>query len=263
MSAGVDVLMVGGGNMGAALLGGMIESGVFAPNRLAVVELLDSRRQHLRGMFPGLEVVSEIVPCSSAVLAVKPADIATAAAAVAGAGATRLLSIAAGVALDTLESAAGDTVAVIRAMPNTPVMVGVGTSAIAGGVATTEADLLWAESILSAVGIVDRLPEAQLDAFTGVAGSGPAYVFLVAEALIDAAVTEGIARPVAERVVSQLLLGASTLLARDGDPAKLRANVTSPGGTTAAGLKALESHAVRAAFGDAVRAATERSRELR
>ena len=117
-------------------------------------------------------------------------------------------------------------------------------------------------SILSAVGIVDRLPEPQLDAFTGVAGSGPAYVFLVAESLVEAAVTEGLARPVAERVVGQLLLGASTLLARDGDPAALRAKVTSPGGTTAAGIAVLEEHGVRVAFADAVRAATARSREL-
>lgn len=260
--------MVGGGNMGAALLGGIIDSGDFKPSQLAVVELLDGRRQQLSELFPDLTIVDEIMPCAGAVLAVKPGDAAAAATAVAAAGATRLLSIAAGVTLATLESAAGAGVAgagvaVVRAMPNTPALVGKGTSAIAGGTAATEADLVWAESILSAVGIVDRLPEAQLDAFTGVAGSGPAYVFLVAEALIDAAVTEGIARPVAERVVSQLLLGASTLLARDGDPAKLRANVTSPGGTTAAGLKALEIHAVRAAFGDAVRDATQRSRELR
>ncbi len=121
---------------------------------------------------------------------------------------------------------------------------------------------IWAESILGAVGIVDRLPEAQLDAFTGVAGSGPAYVFLVAEALTDAAVAEGIDRVVAERVVSQLLLGAATLLARDGDPATLRRNVTSPNGTTAAGLAVLDAHDLRGIVAAAVTAATVRSREL-
>lgn len=257
-----DVAVIGGGNMGAALLGGMIDSGVFAPSDLAVVEVLDARRDQLTTMFPGVAVVAEVPPCRGAVLAVKPGDAPAAATAAVAAGATRLLSIAAGVVLTTLEQAAGEGIAVVRAMPNTPALVGKGTSAIAGGNAAGEADLAWAESILSAVGIVDRLPETLLDAFTGVAGSGPAYLFLVAEALTDAAVAEGITAETAERVVAQLLLGASTLLARDGDPATLRKNVTSPGGTTAAGLAALERRDVRDAFGEAVRAATERSREL-
>ena len=123
-------------------------------------------------------------------------------------------------------------------------------------------DLDWAESVLAAVGIVDRLPEPLLDAFTGVSGSGPAYVFLVAEALVDAAIAEGIPAEVAGRSVTQLLLGAATLLDREGDPAELRAKVTSPGGTTAAGLAVLDARGVRDAFGAAVKAATERSREL-
>ena len=123
-------------------------------------------------------------------------------------------------------------------------------------------DLGWAESILSAVGTVDRLPEPLLDAFTGVAGSGPAYVFLVAEALIDAAVWEGLDRTTAERVVRQLLLGSATLLDREGDPTRLREMVTSPNGTTAAGLAALEERDLRGAVAAAVGAATRRSREL-
>ncbi|NND73976.1 MAG: pyrroline-5-carboxylate reductase [Ilumatobacter sp.] len=262
MSDAVELVIVGGGNMGAALVGGIVASGAFAPDGLAVVELVDSRRDELREMFPDVAVVESVPACRGAVLAVKPGDAAAAARTARDAGATRLLSIAAGVALSTLEEAAGDGVAVVRAMPNTPALVGLGTAAIAGGRHATDDDLQWAESILSAVGIVDRLPEEQLDAFTGVAGSGPAYVFYVAEALTEAAVTEGIARPIAERVVAQLLLGASTLLARDGDPAGLRAKVTSPGGTTAAGVRALDELAVRDAFEAAVRAATARSREL-
>ena len=106
------------------------------------------------------------------------------------------------------------------------------------------------------------MPEAQLDAFTGVAGSGPAYIFLVAESLIEAAVAEGFDPAIAERIVSQLLLGASTLLAQQGDPATLRKNVTSPNGTTAAGLAVLEERGLRSIFASAVTAATERSREL-
>jgi pyrroline-5-carboxylate reductase len=258
----VDVVMVGGGNMGAALLGGMIESGAFAPGELAVVELLDARRDQLVDMFPGVAVVDTIPPCRSVVLAVKPPGVPDATAAAVAAGATRILSIAAGVNIATIETAAGADVAVVRCMPNTPALVGKGTSAIAGGSTATDDDLRWAESVLGAVGIVDRLPEAQLDAFTGIAGSGPAYIFLIAEALTDAAVAEGIERSTADRVVSQLLLGASTLLARDGDPAALRRNVTSPNGTTAAGLSVLDERDVRGAFAAAVRAATERSREL-
>ena len=107
-----------------------------------------------------------------------------------------------------------------------------------------------------------RVPESQLDAVTGLAGSGPAYLFLVAEALIEGGVLAGLARPVAEALVAQLLVGSAALLDQRGDPAALRAMVTSPGGTTAAGLRALEERAVRAAFLDAVMAATQRSREI-
>jgi len=150
----------------------------------------------------------------------------------------------------------------VRCMPNTPALVGKGTSAIAGGSTADDDDLAWAESILGAVGIVDRLPEPQLDVFTGVAGSGPAYVFLVAEALIEAAVAEGFDPDIAERIVTQLLLGASTLLAQQGDPGTLRKNVTSPNGTTAAGVAVLEEQGLRSIFASAVTAATARSREL-
>ncbi len=257
-----DVVMVGGGNMGAALLGGMIASGAFDAQRLAVVEPNPQRREQLAEMFPTVAVCAEMPDAAAAVLAVKPEVVPDAAAGAAAAGATRLLSIAAGVNLSTIEGSAGSAVAVIRAMPNTPALVGQGTSAISGGTTADESDLDWAESILGSVGIVDRLEEAQLDAFTGVAGSGPAYVFLVAEALIDAAVAEGIDRVAAERVVTQLLVGASALLARNGDPAALRRNVTSPNGTTAAGLAVLDEGGLKTIFANAVGAATERSREL-
>jgi pyrroline-5-carboxylate reductase len=248
--------------MGAALLGGMVNSGMFSPEQLAVVELRAERRTELAELFPGITVTESIPLCRSAVLAVKPQGVAGAAAAAAAAGATRLLSIAAGVGIATIEAAVGPNVAVIRCMPNTPALVGMGTSAIAGGSAAHDDDLVWAESILGAVGIVDRLPEPQLDVFTGVAGSGPAYVFLVAESLIEAAIAEGFDHDIAERIVTQLLLGASTLLAQQGDPATLRKNVTSPNGTTAAGVAALEERGLRSIFASAVTAATERSREL-
>lgn len=258
----VELVVVGGGNMGAALVGGLLDSGSFAPDDLAIVEVVDERRAHLRGRFPGVAVEQTVPPCRGAVLAVKPPDVPPAAAAAVAAGATRLLSIAAGVRLATIEDAAGPGVAVIRAMPNTPALVRQGTSAIAAGSDAGADDLVWASEILSAVGIVEELSESMLDAFTGLAGSGPAYVFLVAEALTEAAVEAGFDRPTAERVVTQLLRGASTLLHQEGDAAGLRVMVTSPGGTTEAGLAQLERDAVRAAFGRAVRAATDRSREL-
>lgn len=258
----VDVVMIGGGNMGAALLGGMIESGRFSPDSLAVVERIDARRDVLGEMFPGVLVSDEIPAASAAVIAVKPNDVVDAVAAAVAGGATRILSIAAGVTLATLEGAAGDGVAVVRAMPNTPALVGKGASAIAGGAGAGSADLEWAVDVLGSVGIVERLDESQLDAFTGVAGSGPAYVFLLAEALTGAAIAEGLDADVAERVVAQLLLGSATLLDRDRDAARLRVNVTSPGGTTAAGLARFEAAGFEAIVADVVRAATERSREL-
>ncbi len=258
----VDVVRVGGGNMGAALLGGMIESGRFVPEALAVVERLDARRNTLTEMFPGVLVTAEIPESSAAVIAVKPNDVPEAVAAVVERGATRVLSIAAGVTLATLEEAAGGGVAVVRAMPNTPALVGRGTSAIAGGAGAADADLEWATDVLGSVGIVERLDEPLLDAFTGVAGSGPAYVFLLAEALTAAAVAEGLELEVAERVVAQLLLGSATLLDRDRDATQLRVNVTSPGGTTAAGLARFEAAGFEAIVADVVRAATARSREL-
>jgi pyrroline-5-carboxylate reductase len=200
--------------------------------------------------------------CSAGLVAVKPYDVAAATTQAVGAGATRILSIAAGVSIGAIETAAGPGVAVVRSMPNTPALVGEGASAIAGGSAAGAADLDWAEQILGAVGSVVRVPEAQLDAVTGLAGSGPAYLFLIAEALTDAGVLAGLSRANAEALVSQLFVGSAALLADRGDPAALRAMVTSPGGTTAAGLRALESAGVRAAMLDAVMAATARSREL-
>jgi pyrroline-5-carboxylate reductase len=257
-----ELAVIGGGNMGAALVGGLLASGAVDRARIVVVEVVEGRRTELGGLFPGVAVTAEVPATEAALLAVKPADIPAAAGAAASAGATRLLSIAAGVRLATIEAAAGPEVAVIRAMPNTPALVRLGASAIAPGTTATDVDVAWAESILTAVGTVERMDESDLDLFTGLAGSGPAYVFFVAEALIDAAVTEGMSHDVADRVVRQLLLGSATLLDREGDPAVLRRRVTSPGGTTAAGIAVLEEHEVSGALGAAVRAATERSREL-
>lgn len=248
--------------MGAALLGGLLASGAVAPADVAVVEPVAPRRDELAAMFPGVTVLDTVPACAAAVLAVKPPDVATVARSAAEAGARRLLSVAAGVTTAAVSAAAGPGVAVLRTMPNTPALVGEGVSALSGGEGTSDADLDWAERILAGVGLVVRVDEAHLDAVTGLTGSGPAYVFLIAEALMDAGVASGLSRSLVEQMVPQLLVGSAKLLAERGDPAALRAMVTSPGGTTAAGLSVLEDRAVRAALIAAVRAATERSREL-
>ncbi len=258
---GHQLVIVGGGNMGAALLTGLLAGGT-DPATVAVTETLPGRRDELSTLFPGVTVAATIAPCAAAVIAVKPGDVATAVTEATAAGATRILSIAAGVSLASLQAAAGDDIAVVRAMPNTPALVGQGAAAIAGGPSTTDDDLAWAEGILGAVGTVERVDEKHLDAVTALTGSGPAYLFLVAEALIDAGVLAGLPRPLAARLTTQLLVGSAALLAERGDPAGLRAMVTSPGGTTAAGLHVLEERAVRAAFAEAVRAAARRSAEL-
>ena len=261
-STPIELVIIGGGNMGAALLGGLLDSGAFDASAIAVVEVVAARRDVLASQFPGVRIEAAVPPCVGAVIAVKPADTPAAASAAGAGGATRVLSIAAGVRLATIEAAAGPDVAVIRAMPNTPALVRLGACAIAAGATADRDDVSWARRILEAVGTVDEVDESALDAFTGVAGSGPAYVFLVAEALIDAAVAEGLEPDMAQRVVRQLLLGSATLLDREGDPTRLREMVTSPNGTTAAGLAALAERDLRGAFGAAVRAATHRSREL-
>ena len=148
-------------------------------------------------------------------------------------------------------------------MPNTPALVGQGAAAIAASANATDDDLAWAESILSAVGTVARVDEAELDAVTGLSGSGPAYLFLLAEAMTAAGIEQGLAPDVADALTRQTLLGAATLLSSSGeDPAQLRANVTSPGGTTAAAIAEMQSQGLERVVGDGIAAATARSLEL-
>ena len=254
--------MIGGGNMGAALVTGLVGAGAIDAASISIVETVGARREQLVEMFPGLDVRADIPDCAGAVLAVKPPDVPAVAAAAAAAGARRVLSIAAGVTTATIVAAVGPDVAVIRSMPNTPALVGRGVAAVAAAPGADDAAIEWAERILGAVGVTVRVGEQHFDAVTGLTGSGPAYVFLVAEALVDAGVLAGLPRALVDTMVAELLAGSAALLVERGDPAALRAMVTSPGGTTAAGLAVLERNAVRAAFIDAVRAATKRSREL-
>ena len=249
--------------MGEALVGGLLEAGWASPADVLVVEPVEARRDELAKARPGLRVGTEPEPAEGVLLAVKPGDVPAACAAVGPTAPPRVLSIAAGVTLAALEAALPPGTPVVRAMPNTPALVGAGAAALAPGSAAGEADLEWAEAILGSVGVVVRVKEALLDAVTGLSGSGPAYVFLVAEALVDAGVAAGLPRDVSTTLAVQTLLGSARLLAESGDSAEvLRAAVTSPGGTTAAGLRTLESRAVRSALIEAVLAATARSKEL-
>jgi pyrroline-5-carboxylate reductase len=261
------VALLGGGKMGAALLGGLLDAG-YDEDALAVAEIDPERRHDLESHFPKIRVVPSaswaVADSDVAIVAVKPGDVpgTLAGALPALPHDTLVLSIAAGVTIATLEAAAPGR-PVVRAMPNTAALVGLGAAAIAPGASATDEHLELAESLLRSVGIVVRVDESQLDAVTGLSGSGPAYLMVVVEALTEAGVLVGLPRATAQQLVVQTFLGTATLLAQgDDSPEALRAAVTSPGGTTAAGLRALEDRATRAAFVDAVVAATERSQAL-
>lgn len=252
--------------MGGALVDGLVGAGWAAPEELAVVEVARGARDALASRHPRLEVRTdphEVGTVADAVLAVKPSDAEGAARRVAATRPPRLLSIVAGVATPSLEAWLGPATAVVRGMPNTPALVGSGAAAISGGSRARQDDLDWAEAILGAVGTVVRVPEAMLDAVTAVSGSGPAYVFLVAEALMAAGRASGLPPDVSRALTVQTVLGSARLLAaEDGSAEELRAAVTSPGGTTAAAVAVLETWGIRAAFDEAVAAAVARSLEL-
>ncbi|MEY3588493.1 MAG: pyrroline-5-carboxylate reductase [Actinomycetota bacterium] len=256
-----ELVLIGGGNMGSALIGGLVAGG-WDPQGIVVVEIDASKRADLESRF-GVRTSDRIVSGNGAVIAVKPGDAVDVCTQVAALGTPRALSIAAGISASTLQSAAGAGCAVVRAMPNTPALVREGATAISGSDVCTGADLDWAEQVLSAVGLVVRVPESQMDAVTAVAGSGPGYVFLFAEALLAAAIDQGLPVDVADTLVRQLFKGAGALLSSsDESPATLRERVTSPNGTTFAGLSVFEHEGLRATVHKAVRAAADRSAEM-
>jgi pyrroline-5-carboxylate reductase len=255
---------IGGGNMAEAILQGLIQAG-YEAGQLRASDPVAERREHLtrtlgvRTTDSNLEVVeaSEVV-----VLAVKPQQLEAVLEPLPHEAGPLYLSIAAGIPLVTLQRWLGGSARVVRAMPNTPALIGAGISAIASDSGASD-DLERAEVVLGAVGDVVRVPEHLLDAVTGLSGSGPAYVYLFIEALCEAGIREGLPSPVARDLAVQTVLGAASMVRETGDhPALLRERVTSPGGTTAAGLAALEREGLRAALLAAVEAATERSREL-
>jgi pyrroline-5-carboxylate reductase len=253
--------IVGGGNMGSALLEGLIAGGL-EPDDIVVVEVDADKRQSLATRL-GVRTSATIVACEGAVIAVKPQVATAVCAELAALGAKRIVSIAAGVTVRQLQEAAGPNVAVIRAMPNTPALVGQGATSLCAADGTRAADVEWAMQTLSAVGLVMQISEDLMDVATAVAGSGPGYLFLFAEALLDAAIEEGLPREVAEPLVRQLFKGSGELLASSEDTAAtLKDKVTSPNGVTFAGLQVFENNGFRDTVRAVVRRAAERNREM-
>lgn len=262
MEQSARLVVIGGGNMGAALVQGLLRAG-HSHDSLAVCEMNAARREVLAAMFPRVPIAETAPPCGDAIIAVKPADAPGACRTVVSAGARRVVSIAAGVRVSALQQACGEGVRVARAMPNTAATVGLSATAVAFADGCSTTDREWAIALLSSIGMVVEMPEPMLDAFTGLAGSGPAYVFYLAEALQQAAIVEGFDAKVAADIVARVLVGAAALLEREpGMARELRDRVTSPKGTTAAGLSVFEQRDVRQAIIDAMHAATRRSKEL-
>lgn len=260
------VAFVGAGMMGEALARGLLDAG-WTSSELVLADIREDRLEELAKAL-GIETTTDPLEAATdadgTVLAVKPQDAGAALDRIAGGiGDGGLLSIVAGLRTASIEERLGGRPSVVRAMPNTPARVGSGVTALAPGRYTTDATKDLAGTVFSSVGPVVWLDEDKLDAVTALSGSGPAYVFLVAEALVEAGVSQGLPRDVAETLAFATIEGAGRMLRETGEPpAVLRAQVTSPGGTTAAALTVLEAMAVRAAFAEAVRAAHNRSREL-
>ena len=249
--------------MGEALLSGLLAAEWAPADEISVVEPDDSRRDELQKKYKETPLSGNLVPSDNYLLAVKPQLVPNICQELSNSDPLRVMSIAAGVTIASIESQLTSQTAVLRIMPNTPSMVREGMSAIAPGSFATSEDLDWASSILSAVGEVVIVDESTLDAVTGLSGSGPAYLFFLAEAMTQAGINNGLDPTVADILTRQTLLGASTLLAKSGtSPEELRASVTSPNGTTAAAISELQSNDFLSLINKAISAATDRSKEL-
>lgn len=278
------IAIIGGGGIGEALLSGLLRAGRQAKD-LAVAEKDPERAKYLSEKYAVLQtsVADAAENATYIVIAVKPSDVESALVHIAEGAAQAennsaeqvFVSVAAGVSTAYYESKLPAGAPVIRVMPNTPALVGAGVSALAPGRYATEDQVKEVVAIFKAVGGVLEVPESQIDAVTAVSGSGPAYFFLMVEALVDAGVAEGLSRAVATDLVVQTMDGSAAMLLQRSDelkavgnggadtvPAQLRATVTSPGGTTAAGLRELERGGLRAAVAAAVSAAKTRSEQL-
>ncbi|MBA2445295.1 MAG: pyrroline-5-carboxylate reductase [Nocardioidaceae bacterium] len=262
----MTVAVLGAGVMGETLVSGLIRAGR-APTELLLAERRTDRAAELRERY-GVDVVTNVAAATKAetlVLVVKPQDmpdLLDEIASVVRPG-QLVISLAAGITTELIESRLPEGVAVVRVMPNTPALVDEGMAAISRGTHCDEEHLLEAESLMRATGKVIRVPEKQQDAVTAISGSGPAYLFFVVEAMIEAGVHLGLPRSTATELVVQTMVGSAKMLRETGEhPTVLRERVTSPGGTTAAAVRKLEDHKVRAAFMTALESARDRSRAL-
>ena len=258
---------LGAGNMAGALINGLIRAGTPAGRIVGTVRRPE-RGQELEKKL-GIKAITDNVTAAKeadvVVLAVKPQAMRKLLAQIAPVIDTHklVISIAAGVPIAAIERKLGTGSRVVRAMPNTPALVGLGATALSGGEHATEEDLAFAQKLFDAVGITTVVDETLLDAVTGLSGSGPAYVFLMIEALSDAGVKVGLSRHVALKLAAQTVLGSAKLLLETGEhPGHLKDQVTSPGGTAIAGLHTLEAGGLRTTLIDAVEAATKRAKEL-
>lgn len=259
---------IGGGNMGEALVRGLIHAGIVPPDHLTVYDVLQDRTAHLTQTY-GIRAAAGlgecVLPSDSVVVAVKPQNVPEVLEELGRSALHRplVISIAAGVPIAVLEAALPEGTPVVRVMPNTPALVLAGASALARGRFADDTHMETALRVFRAVGVAHEVPEKLLDAVTGLTGSGPAYVLCFLEALIDGGVLMGLPRPVAADLVVQTVLGTALMVQQTGKhPAALKDMVTSPGGTTIHGLEVLESRGFRGAVMGAVRAATERSAAL-
>ena len=265
--------VLGAGNIGRALLGGLLREsergGGIAPERLRATRRNPFALDELRAALPGVAISADnpeaVRGATIVVVSVKPQNATELLSGVAEhvQPGTLVLSTLAGVTTARLAEALGQNLPIVRAMPNTPALVDEGATALAPGDHATEAHLGLARAVFEAVGVVEVVPEYLMDAVTGLSGSGPAYVFMVIEALTDAGVKQGLPRAVALKLSAQTVLGAARLvLETNRHPAILRDEVTTPGGTTIAAVAELERHGLRTMLIDAVATATARSREL-
>ena len=254
--------------MGEALLSGLLRSGWVTADRVRCATRTAERAQTLAqtyGVVADTDTAGAAAAADVLVIAVKPQNMSALLESIAGAVTPRqtVISVAAGVPTATIEAALADGVPVVRVMSNTPVQVDEAMSALAPGRHAGPEHLKAAEGVLGHVGKVVHLAEEHLDAVTALSGSGPAYFFLLAEAMIDAGILLGLSRDVSTELVIQTMVGSAKMLRDTGrHPVELREAVTSPGGTTIAAIRVLEEERVRAAFLNAIEAAKERSEQL-